>query len=339
MEAAIIVALIGAGSASLVAGWTFLSTRANQLDNERTKQRNAKELAQLNAQLQSIQAIGTARLAYEYDARKRLYEETGPLIFQLIGACDSAYIRVLDLARSARDGNLTGTSSWLDAGKEDYFLLSTVHRLAVPLAIIRLWHQRLTLVDLTLDRLIGYRYVLGRQLMLSLSEDFFLAAAGSPITYDPDRDGSQGLYIGVVEKAVDALLVGGDSEPRVLNFGEFESACRVAGGDTWKSVSPLVELLTDFHPERRPITWRIFLLQAHLHRAILRSKRSAVDESQLPALDSLRIPLPERADFDWRIPAERGRIADGEVLTVPFDAVTSFLIPAVQHDLELYEGL
>ena len=57
MEAAIIVALIGAGSASLVAGWTFLSTRANQLDNERTKQRNAKELAQLNAQLQSIQAM------------------------------------------------------------------------------------------------------------------------------------------------------------------------------------------------------------------------------------------------------------------------------------------
>ena len=97
MEAAIIVALIGAGSASLVAGWTFLSTRANQLDNERTKQRNAKELAQLNAQLQSIQAVGTAGRPYEYDARKRLYEETGPLIFQLIGACDSAYIRVLGL--------------------------------------------------------------------------------------------------------------------------------------------------------------------------------------------------------------------------------------------------
>src|SRR5215471_12123488 len=240
MDPAVIVALIGAGSASLVAGWTFLATRANQRDNESTKQENAEKLARLNAQLQSLQAIGSARLAYEYDARKRLYEETEPLIFQLIGACDSAYIRVLDLARSARDGHLTGPSNWLDAGKEDYFLLSTVHRLAVPLAIIRLWHRRLTLVDLTLDRLIGYRYVLGRQLLLSFSEDFYLAAAGSPITYDPDRDGSQGLYIGVVERAVDAFLVGADDKLRVMAFGEFESGC-LDRGDLWKSVSPLVE--------------------------------------------------------------------------------------------------
>ena len=174
--------------------------------------------------------------------------------------------------------------------------------------------------------------------MLSLSEDFFLAAAGSPITYAPDRDGSQGLYIGVVEKAVDALLVGGDSEPRVLNFGEFESACRVAGGDTWKSVSPLTSYSL-ISPGAPPDHLAHLSVGSSSARAILRSKRSAVDESQLPALDSLRIPLPERADFDWRIPAERGRIADGEVLTVPFDAVTSFLIPAVQHDLELYEGL
>jgi hypothetical protein len=52
------------------------------------------ELERLKAALQATQAQQDAYSAYVYDARRRLYAEFQPLLFQLVEACESAYNRV-----------------------------------------------------------------------------------------------------------------------------------------------------------------------------------------------------------------------------------------------------
>src|SRR5258706_56753 len=73
--------------------------------------------------------------ACEYDARKRLYEEVEPLLFQLFENANHALNRIRNLARASRDGQL---ESWLAQQGDSYYLRSTLHSFLVPLASIHL---------------------------------------------------------------------------------------------------------------------------------------------------------------------------------------------------------
>jgi hypothetical protein len=63
------------------------------------------------------------RRAYEYDARKRLYAVTEPLLSQLSERAGEQRAGVLGLARTARNGNLGSGRNWLT--KDPYYLHST----------------------------------------------------------------------------------------------------------------------------------------------------------------------------------------------------------------------
>ncbi len=343
MEPAIIVALLGASVSLAVAVWNFFATRENQRTVEAIKQANALELEERRSMLQEAKSAQDARRGYEYEARKRLYATLEPLMFQLTGAADSAQSRILDLARTSRQGHLDGPSSWLGGTDDDYFLVSTMYRLMAPLGLLRVGQRQLTHVDLGLDPVMAFRHAIGRRLLLSLSEDFFLAQSPPSIPYDPDSgsgpgDGApsrrQGLYAGAVERAAEAMVVTEADRARVLSYGEFESALH--GGDPRiaAALAPLGELLSGFHPRSDPVLWRILIAQAHLYRLLLGIRRGEASTESVAI--ALHVPDSEREPFDWRQPGEREQVDRAEVLVAPFAAAEAYLVPQLQRTLDLY---
>jgi len=75
----IIAALIAAAASLIVSIIGTLWGRKNQ-----------KDLETLKSELADERAESDARRDYEYDARKRLYEECEPLLFQLIELSENA---------------------------------------------------------------------------------------------------------------------------------------------------------------------------------------------------------------------------------------------------------
>jgi hypothetical protein len=148
IEKEIWAALIAAAGAVLVSLFGIWSSRRS----ETVSRRSADELERLKAALADQSAVRNARIDYEYEARKRLYTECGPLLFQLTELAERALGRISGLARAAADANLDpGPSSWM---ARSYYNLSTYYRLLAPLAVQKLLQQRLTHIDLSLDPLV-----------------------------------------------------------------------------------------------------------------------------------------------------------------------------------------
>lgn len=343
MDTAVIIALLGAMASMVVAVWNFFATRETQRAIEAIKQANAIQLEERKAALQESRAAQDARRGYEYEARKRLYATLEPLAFQLTGASDSALTRIAELARTARQGNLDGPNSWLGDTGQGYFLVSTTYRLLVPMALFRLGHRQLTDVDLGLDPVLAFRQAIGRHLMLSWSEDFFLAQSPPRIPYDPDRVPSpgtaptvrrQGIYAGAVERATEAMVVAEGDGARLRSFGEFEAALHGADRTFHSAMTPLMALLSGFHPRSDPVLWRILIAQAHLYRLLLAVRRGRAAPESVAA--ALHIPHHEREPFDWRQPHEVAQTNHAEALEAPFAAAEAHLAPQLQRTLDLY---
>src|SRR6266567_5142795 len=163
-----------------------------------------------------------ARQAYEYDARKRLYRECEPLLFQTRELANEARERIIGLAVAARKGDIDedGTG-WL--AKPGYYTLSTCYRLVAPATTYLLLQRRLTDFDLGLEPRIQAQYEVLKQLYVSVSDDFGLAEAVG-LDYHPDdadpgkRDREklraeqpaiywrQGLYRGTMSLVSDAFI-------------------------------------------------------------------------------------------------------------------------------------
>lgn len=141
----------------------------------------------------------------------------------------------------------------------------------------------------------------------------------------PQRHAPQGLYRAMLYVVAEALVVGDDSRAvqdgarpaeRCITFGEFQrewegaepkriSLARRSLVLVSRSEQPpssmepvfdtLVELMLGFHPQRKPVLWRVLVAHYLLCKTLL---------SEAPELE----PLTEEeiADFDWRSPAESG---------------------------------
>jgi hypothetical protein len=166
-------------------------TYSNQLLLESEQAKYNRELEELKAKLdRSNVEFGTenqARKDYEYEARKRLYQQCEPLLFQLVELSENALHRIYSLARTSRRGELGGNRGWL-SDTHAYYLASTIYNLLAPLVIYRLIQRRLTLVDLTVDPHINSQYLLAKRLYISFTDDFEFARIEPSIDYDPNTD-------------------------------------------------------------------------------------------------------------------------------------------------------
>ena len=218
MDSAVLVALITAAvslALAIFSSWASV--------------RSQRSLEKLKFELAGQQAEQDARRVYKYEARKRLYHECEPLIFQLIEASEAALSHIKDIAKRAKAVD----EPWFS---EKYYLKTTTYRLLLPCAVFKLITTRLTMVDLQVDRGIYTQYVLAKTVYLSYTEDLHLARLGKKLIYTPYVDDwrerreqnqqvfrRQGFALGRLDNALDALII--DEEKtgyRFMSFGQFE---------------------------------------------------------------------------------------------------------------------
>jgi hypothetical protein len=235
-----------------------------------------KDLEQFKAEIADDLAAQSARRAYEYEARKRLYAQVEPLLFQLFEASEGAFHAVTSLSRTQRRGDIPG---WL--GGDGYYMRSIVHRLFLPLSILRLMQRSTTLLDLRLDPSIRLRYALLKECYLTLTDDFGVATLGPGLEYDPNaRDWRslraqrpdvywrQGLVIGRLDRLVDAMVISENASRRPMNFGEFETAIREPPrfADVYESAQ---DIFTGFDFRGRPVLGRMLTVYACLFHVLM----------------------------------------------------------------------
>jgi hypothetical protein len=295
-------AIVTAIAALIVAVITHVSSRTNQ-----------RAIEELRNKYVDAQAERNSRRDYEYEARKRLYQECGPVLFQLAEFSEAAYYRIIGLAQTASRGDLNpGRDSFL---REEYYRLSTLYRLLAPSAALKILQRRLTLVDLSLDLTIQRQYTLIRQAFFAFSDEFTFSRLGpEPLDYNPfDSEAEskarkepsvywrQGLPLGVVESAIEAILAA--PEQRVMTYAEFEADYNRENTRVRENFDGISFLIEDFHPRTRPVFWRMLVTQSCVYRVL--SQPHALDSADW-GLDDLRIPDSERLQFDWRSPSDTG---------------------------------
>jgi hypothetical protein len=314
----------------IAAGASLAGALITAILGQRIKRRNDERLEQLKAELGESQAERNAQRDYRYEAIKRLYTDLQPLLFQLSELCDSAYLHTRGLARTARNGNLgAGPESWL---RDEYFLVSTVYRLLVPVAVLRLMQRRLTFVDLSVDEELGQQYRFARALAGTWNSGFDLAGKAPRLEYRPhDGDAAaraaeqpavyalQHLYAGQLDQTVGCLVVQDPDAPlRHRTYGEFEDEYR--NGSAREQMAPAVRLLSSFHPRTHPVLWRMLVVQSHLHRAIGRTFAENVGVVVTP---TQALPVEERSKFDWREPGASE--TEDDAVAAPFRAAHAYL--------------
>ncbi|UWU80467.1 hypothetical protein N2603_18950 [Bradyrhizobium huanghuaihaiense] len=315
------VALVAASASLAVAVISQISTRKNQAAIEELRDRLGREKAERDA-----------KRDYEYEARKRLYEQCGPILFQLVEHCEAAYFRIVGLAENAKSGNLEPDDEECFL-RDEYYRTSTLYRFLAPCATLKLLQRSITSVDLSLDALIWRQYTLARQAFFAFGAEFTLAKTNPMIDYDPfDADADrkakanperyyrQGLPLGVMESAIEALLISDNGRMRLMTYAECEAAYAKKTSSVRKQFDEISFLIDEFHPRSRPIFWRILVTQACLYRGIFEQSELKREDWELA---KLAIPGNERPKFDWR--SLKDEHVTNEAVFIPLDVAQTYL--------------
>ena len=241
-----------------------------------------------------------ARQAYEYDARKRLYQECEPLLFQARELANEARGRITGLAIAARNGDIgEDGAGWL--AQPHYYTLSTCYCLVAPATTYLLLQRRLTDFDLGLEPRIQAQYEVLKLLYASVSDDFGLAeAVGLDYRPDdadpgrPDRDKlraqqpatyrRQGLYRGTMSLVGDAFITKEGEVRRCKTFSEFYVEAQDRQSSIGRVLPELLDLVQGFHPSKRPVLWLVMVEQLMLYD-VLRQCRKLKSGNEVTTLE------------------------------------------------------
>ena len=299
----------------------------------------ALKLAEYQASRTDESKARDARSDYEYEARKRLYAEVQPLVFQLTEAAEAALNRIKNLAIHSRRDDLRERtesreeSTWL-RDMDGYYATMLMYHTTLPMALFRLIQEKLTIVDLSVEPKLRTYYAVAKVLYGSWRDDHRLAAHhGAQLDYDPTSDDfmtarvtqpqaywKQGIATGHLAIATAALIVREkDAVPRVVTYDEFAAAYANRDGALHQAFAPVAEMYREFRQPSRPVLWRVLVTQASLYRW-LRDFATAGEEVPRVRLYSREEQLRQ---FDWRGPADKD--VPEEAVTAPFDAAAHYL--------------
>jgi hypothetical protein len=308
VQAAVVSAAVSAVVTLAVAALSPFAQRGI----ERLKGRIGADTERLKAQIAEEASVRAARQSYEFDARKRLYAELEPLLFQLFEASENSYYRVVSLVRTHRYHHLgMSENSWLT--NFGYYYLSTIFRLFLPIAIYRLIQRSATFVDLKLDSSIRTRYLLMKLSYLTFTDDFVLASQAPPLAYSPEAEGwkelrienpavhwRQGAYLGLVDRIADGMIVTDSGKHRAITYGEFENKA-LKDKEFQAALGPMKDIFLGFDFPTRPVLSRILFAHACLMRLVLHTyARPSVEIEGLVGvlISFVRSPEAQR-DLAW----------------------------------------
>jgi hypothetical protein len=248
-----------------------------------------------------------ARREYEYRARTAVFEQMQPVLFQLAERCDDAFQRLSGLAKSAKSGRLdVGNPKHRLRADSHYYLPSTIYRLIAPLVAVRMCETEIGRLDVSLAPALANQYRLAKRLYRSWNSGDALACRGVRLPYDSDGpiELRQHIRLGAIDQIVDLMTTTENGSVRCLRYGEFQQLYnKHAKREPSRpdALCRLKVLLTDFHPQEKPVLWRILLTQAVLCHAIAQAFESAsTSPMATPSLDLFET-MP-RDDFDWTTP-------------------------------------
>jgi hypothetical protein len=320
--AAIVAAVASVGAAVLAAVVTVTtSRRTQQFEAELGEQK-----AYLENRLADARAERDARRDYEYTAKKRLYEECEPCLFEASELALNGTYRIVSLARSAaRKGIRPDGTGWL-AGP-GYYFKSTAYLLLAPLTTAKLLQRRLTTVDLGVEPRLQLHYRLLKAIYLVLADEFAIASREPSLPYLPDRADPgqpdrdrllaehpevyrrQGLYFGTLDVIAESLVH--EAEGRSKSFGEFLLEWEDPTTRVGAQATEIQALFRGFHPWTSPVLWRALVAQCILYRSFMAlQRRIDWDWTDVPAILETSV-FGLRQKLDWREPGSD--VPDGVV--------------------------
>jgi hypothetical protein len=298
-----------------------------------------------------IKSTEAARTAYEYEARKRLYLECEPILFQLQQPCEGARMRISHMPWRINDNRFLTQENYLkekdilekswekpQAGEEEkeellkmklgwlsfpnYYMLSTIYQLLAPLAAFKILQMRLTTVDLELDPLVKTIYLLSKHLYLTFSAETDLAHTSTKTNLGdidelPDYQGYDQGIAGYLDDGTEALIEHYSQPEKVLRiktFGEFNKKyvmkndmIEINGKRVETPFDRIYRIFKFFHPETKPVLWRILVEQLYLYNALKNVYKINGNKSHKHAIKALkdskpiqRIPEDQRDGFVFR---------------------------------------
>jgi hypothetical protein len=319
-------ALVTGGLAFLAAVMTAVFSWRGQhraADENKTRDQRLADtnerLARLNDRLSRQAAEESARRAYEYDARQRLYTEIQPLLFQLGELCENSYNRIVSLQ-----------DPWVFRGLESpasYMMLSTIHRLVSPLVVVRQIQRRLTAVDLGVDSTVRGQYLVAKELARTLRRGQQLARTEPQLNYqwktELDR---QHIGLGELEMITKLLTVNdADGTIRWMDYSELEASYQ---NDTRANqiINQFQIRLLGANPLAKPVVWRTLVAQAYFLWAMMSMVEGALSK---PASWE---PPNAATTFNW---ATRSRsLPIGADATSTRSAIRAYVIRNLQEKLD-----
>ena len=126
----------------------------------------------------------------------------------MVERCNGALIRIRGMAESARTGHILWPGRLGEGWEEDpYHMISTSWDLLAPLALFRIGQQKLTGLDMSVDAVTGWQYLLARELYSSWAMGYELAAEEPVLPFDDqERSTRQDMLSGHLEQIADCLI-------------------------------------------------------------------------------------------------------------------------------------
>jgi hypothetical protein len=315
VSAQIWAALIAAGASLVVA--IFSAGRATRTQSNIAQAQ--RDIAELTSQLQEKSAERDARRDYEYEAKKRLYSQCEPVIFEAMELAENFRHRVISLARSAKTGFLTPAGiGWLE-NTDSYYFKSTAFFLLAPLTPLKVIRRRLTSIDLALESRMNLQYQLLKLAFHSYTWDFDLASQSPILDYRPDDADPgkperekilvekpavyrrQGLYLGILDQLADAMISDAQDSSYYKSLGVFGTELDGRRSGVGKFSADIAALFCGFHPASQPILWRVLVTQYLLLGAFLRTQDHDVNDGADWSDLVPTISAEEAESLNWHI--------------------------------------
>jgi hypothetical protein len=289
-----------------------------------TRIRTDTRIALLQDTLHAAGEERRARRDYEYEARKRLYTEFQPVLFLMRERCDIAFQRIRGgIVEGAKRGRILSPSRLGTGWTEDrYHMTSTIWDLVTPLVYFRIGQQKLTGVDLSVDPVIRWQYLLAREMYTGWTLGNDLADQPPTIAYDDQNWISrQHLLSGYLEQAVDCLIREDGERRFCIRYGDFSD--KLSSDPAFAAaMEHFTAPFTDFHPARKPVLWRILLGQVHLYRALMETFDATPESTSRLTHPAETVPTSEWDTYDWRSDESVSRQT---AVVDPFTAVSAVL--------------